>query len=342
MNDPSEIRPAINPIFVPLKISDDEIEFRVGPFEGPKHTIKDSDREGTIGDLLEYFDGSHTVPEILAAFDPDQAEDVRTVIFAMLEKNALVDASERDPDALWSYSTLSERISEDERERLRTTTVGVVTRGRVGTMVASDLAESGVESVRVHDLGGDQGDRIESDPGLDSHDGSVEDLVSAVEYVLYADRSPGMAVARELNEHAVATGTPVTFGQVLGAEAVVGPTVLPERTPCLECLLERWKMHLPADTNYPAYAERAGDPGEVHLPAHSRLAAGLLAKEATTQLLTGHGYVVGRTVDVELLGMEFEANEVLRIPRCEVCGTTHDDWQRLIDPEVLRDRGEKR
>lgn len=335
-NDRLNARPAVNPVFVPLRISENEIELRVGPFAGAKHTIKDSDGDGSIGELLDYIDGRHTVSEILDAFDADQREEIHTLIVTLLEKEALVDVRDRDPDRLWSYSTLASRVSDDEIERLRTTTVGVVTRGRIGTMVASDLAETGVDEVHVLDIEGSQRSAIESREAITQYTGDIESLVSTVDYVVYADNSPGMETAKTVNEHAVETGTPLTLGQVMGVEGIVGPTITPDKSPCLQCLLDRWRMNQSTVDSYEAFIESSTTSQQVHLPAHSRLVSGLLSKEATAQLLTGHGYVVGRTLDVDLVSMDFETNEILKMPRCDVCGASGDDWQRLVDPEVFR------
>ncbi|WP_049928868.1 TOMM precursor leader peptide-binding protein [Halopiger goleimassiliensis] len=330
------VHPAINPIFVPLKISDNEIEFRVGPFAGAKHTIKDSDEEGTIAELLEYIDGRSTVSEILDQFDEEHREEIRSVVATLLEKKALIDVSDRDPNSLWSYSTLADRVSDEELDRLRTATVGVVTRGRIGAMVAADLAETGVDRVQLLDVDDDRRGIVESIDGVVTHTDTVDSLVSNVEYVVYADNTPGMDFAKRVNERAVETDTPLTVGHVLGIEAIVGPTIVPGQTPCLSCLLERWRMNQTASENYQAFIESVPDQQRVHLPSHSRIVGGLVAKEATTQLLTGHGYVVGRTLDIDLVSMNMETNEIMKMPRCDVCGASSENWQRLIDPEAFK------
>lgn len=333
--DFDERRLAVNPVYVPLKLSENAFELRVGPFVEAKHSIQDADGEGVVGELVDYLDGSHTVSEILDQFDDDHVGEIRAVLKKLHDGRALVDVSERDPDELWSYSVIDEDISESELDRLYDASVGIVTRGRIGTMVAEDLSETGADEVRVKTIGDGNDHARSRDPEVVHTSEDIETLVEAVDYVLYADGSPGFEFAKRVNEAAVRTGTPVTYGQLMGVEGILGPTVVPGESPCLECLLDRWRGHQSDVKSYRELLASSRDTHDVHLSMHSRLLAGLLSKEALTQLLTGHGYVVGRTVDVDLLGMEFESNELMKMPRCSVCGVEHEDEQRMINETLL-------
>lgn len=330
----SDRRLAVNPIYIPLRLSENAFELRVGPFMDAKHSITDSEGEGVIGDLVEYLDGSYTVAEILDRFDDEYRTEIRSILETLYEERALVDVSEREPDSLWSYSVIDDEISADQHDRLREATVGVVTRGRIGTMVASDLTATGVESVRVKSIG--DGRELAADSSVTRESGDIETLVSSVDYVVYADDSPGTEIARQVNRAAVESETPMTAGQLLGVEGILGPTVVPGQSPCLKCLLSRWRGYQSDVESYEAYTASSHELGDVHLPAHSRILSGLLSKEATTQLLTGHGYVVGRTLDIELRSMAFETNELLKRPRCSICGIEHEDEQRLVNRDLLK------
>lgn len=332
-DDTDDVHPTVNPIFVPIEISENEIEFRVGPFVNSKHTITDTEGEGVVAELLGYFDGSASVEEILENFDPDHREQLRSVIEKLIDDRVVVDATGCDPDSLWSYSTISDSVSEEELERLRKSTVGIATRGRLGEMVATDLFDTGVEDVQIY-CQGESGLTPENDH-IEFVDGELEDLIAAADYVLCTDTNPGMSTAKRVNEVAFETDTPVTFGQLLGVEAILGPTVVPGQSPCFRCLLRRWQSHQDRLESYWGYIESEDQRENVHLPSHERLLAGFISKEATSQLLTGHGYTVGRTLDINLLSMDMETNEILKMPRCEVCGVKHEDWQRIVSPEVL-------
>lgn len=332
--DISDRRLAVNPIYVPLKLSENVFELRVGPFMDAKHSVTDTDSEDVIGKLVEYLDGRHTCSEILEHFDGEYRTEIRSILETLYDEDALVDVSERDPDCLWSYSVIDNEISDEQIDRLQEATVGVVTRGRIGMMVASDLADTGVKAIRVKSVGEGRESVIERPEIHEFND--LDALVSTADYVVYADDSPGMEIARRVNRAAVESETPLTVGQLLGIEAILGPTVVPGQSPCLECLLGRWQGYQSDDTSYQEYITSSHTSRDVHLPAHSRMLSGLLSKEATTQLLSGHGYVVGRTLDVDLRSMEFETNELLKMPRCSVCGVKHEDKQRLVHRDVLK------
>lgn len=338
----SDVNPVVNPVYVPIEISEDEVHFRVGPFKGARHTISDGDGEGVIADLVDQLDGTSTVDEIATAFDePNQARAAMEFLF---DKNVLLDASDDDiDDPLRNYSSIASETSTADVEHARDSSVGILARGRIGTTVASDLAEIGLESVSVKTVGPD-------DPGVpgsdrvNHHEGDVESLVEAVDHVVYATESADFETAKRVNSLSFDHGTPLTTAHVLGMEGIVGPTVLPGRTPCYHCLLRHWKLGAVSGTDEEAieyfeeYLEGPHDEG-LHLPSHRHLVAGVLSKELVAHLLNGHGYLAGRTFDVDFLTMEFETNELLKYPRCSVCGVSRDDHDhdRIVGTEVIDD-----
>jgi len=332
----SNKRLAINPVFVPLRISDNAIEFRVGPFIGSKHTIRDSEGEGIVGDLFNYFNGDMPVSHIVNEFDDDYAEEIQQIIRKLHKNKVLIDVSNKNREDLWFYSIIDNTISEDQIERLQGKTVGVISRGKMGEMVASDLDRVGVKDIYLKQLRTDDEQNSAQGGSIISAKMPIPELVSTTDYIVYTDESPGMNIIKKINETAIETKTPITVGQLLGGEAILGPTVIPNETPCFQCLLSRWEIHQTNQMSYQEYINSSLENHEFRLAPHARMLAGLVSKEAMIQLLTGHGYVVGRTLDINLLLMDFSTNEVMKMPRCPVCGVQHEDQQELINSD-LRD-----
>lgn len=333
---PLDMQLAVNPMFVPLKISENKIEFRVGPFAGSKHSIKDNEEENVIGSLIEYLDGTYTVQEIITEFGEEYKQPLMEVLENLIEEKIIVDVTNTHPDHLWSYCSIDDRVSEEQIDRLEKSSVGIITRGQIGKMVATDLAKTGVKEIHIIELSDkSEFDESQSDQIKRVSKDNLESLVSTVDYAIYADESPSMDVAKNINQTAVESNTTLLIGQLLGVEGIIGPTIIPGQSPCLQCLLDRWRSFQSTIDSYHAYIETQDTKTDVHLPAHSRLVAGFLSKEATTHLLTGHGYLVSRTVDINLLTMSLEANELLKMPRCNICGVNDEDWQRLIHHEVF-------
>lgn len=334
MSEMNSHRPIINPAYVPVKISSDAVAFRVGPFAGAKHTIVDDDGHGVVHRLVDYFDGQHTIEEILTNFDEE--DHIINIIKKLYQENILRDADSGGTDPLWGYGTVAQEISKEQKKRFESSSVSIVTKGPLGSMVAQDLASMGVEDVNICNTSSST--TTVSNQAISSVSEYSKELFEESDYVIYATNSPSSTTALSLNKLAIETETPLTVGHVLGIEGIVGPTIIPGESACYDCLLNRWKMNTDNREEFEAYMKGGMNPVEnVLLPSYNRIVAGYLSLEAMTQLLFGHGYFVGRTLDINLLTLDIETNEVLKWPRCDTCGVQNTDVQRYLDLGVSDD-----
>ena len=268
--------------------------------------------------LLQRLDGSGTA-EALVREDPGGAPLLR----ALLAAGALEDAG-TDVDALT-------RLPPPERERLvpdlsawsavvpepggalrvlagrRRARVHVRGAGRTGALCAALLAAAGVGRVAVVDhrratagdaqpgglLAGDAGG-VRGTAGARAAaraaagcDTTTPRVTEAADLVVVCDD-----VGEEQVAALAGAGVPHLLGRVHVDRAVVGPAVLPGRTPCTGCL-DRWRTD--RDPEWPALHARLreADPvgGDVVLVAQ---AAGLLAAQALAVLDHLHGQEAGR------------------------------------------------
>lgn len=313
--------PAIDPSIVPVTISADEVHFRAGPWNGPVFTLEDEHREGKLADLVGMLDGTNSVTDILDEFEGDEAA-VRHVLDRLQRKRILdsrtrPSAERREVDPGF--------ISGGDLASINTDRVVVAATGGLERIVVEDLLDTDVGTIEVvteessdRTLGAETSDRIDRT--------SLAELPRAVDEadvgVIVTDR-PAPRLFGEFNRLAHESDTPYVSGQVCGFDGIVGPTVVPGETSCYACFEERRDANLPSESEYRAFersvSETDGSPG-LGVGAFDHVVTGLVTAELLNFLARDVGFLAGRVVRYDFSELAVETNEVLRMPRCPVCG----------------------
>ncbi|WP_135828824.1 TOMM precursor leader peptide-binding protein [Halorussus halobius] len=320
--------PKIDPSLVPVRLSPDDVHFRAGPWSGTVFDLTDDDEDGMLADLVAMLDGTNAVEEILDAFDEADRRDVLEVIY-VLQDEGLLYAGERalEREDVTGYLRATDQFSADAMERVASSTVTLVGSGRPATILAADAVEMGIEDVRFLGLGDTSSARASHDEVVSLERGELPDAIEAADLVVHAaDRQRPDALAR-LNRLVHDIETPLLLGQIAGLDGVVGPTILPGETPCYECFRRRRYANVEAPEGYRAYEAVAGDAGRApgpNLPGFAHVVAGCLELELVNQLSSGFGFTVGRVVHYDFADLSVGADDVLRMPRCSVCGPSSD------------------
>lgn len=317
-----DARPRIDPVVVPVTISPDEVHFRSGPWSGPIATLTDESRDGTLAAIVDSLDGTLTAGEILDRFDRADEDDIRTVISELEDRKIVSDAAESPDTAVVERSPLPVRFSQRDRDVLDAKTVLLVSNGRLCDRLASMLSRAGVGTVDVRHGGDMPTDSSVTGRIFDPTDERLRADVRAADMVVFAVERPWRSAVERVNAAVQDTGTPLLCAEAVGYDLSVGPTVLPGETACYECYAARRRMNLEAPERYDEF-ERQMDapfgPFEGALP-FPELVGSLAATDAVNYLCYGYGFTVGKTITVDVSSFAFEANQVLRLPRCDACG----------------------
>ncbi|WP_135851052.1 TOMM precursor leader peptide-binding protein [Halorussus salinus] len=338
--------PKVDASLVPVRLSPDDVHFRSGPWSGTVFDLSDDDREGTLADLVAMLDGTNTVEEILDSFG-DDADEVAEVLY-LLQDEGVVYGGEGaiDREGVRGYLSATDQFAGGELARLDAATVTLVGSGRTATYLARDAVEMGVGDVRLLGLhGASIPDDLAAAPEVSTLDREeLRDALVATDCAVYAADRPDPDATDRLNRLVHETETPLLLGQVAGLDGVVGPTILPGETACYECFRQRRYANVDAPEGYRAYeevvADAPGAPGP-NLPGFGRIVAGCLGLELVNQLVSGVGFTVGRVVHYDFADLSVGADDVLRMPRCPVCGKSSDDidHSRHVGIEdMVRDR----
>lgn len=348
MADRNELqRPVLNPAFVVVSPDPTTVEVRAGPWTGPVVTIQETEQDESIRTLFEELDGTNTTEEILSPYDQDDRETIRSLFDQLRNKNVIYDAADWNGTVGRPQIDVLPRFERTGSSRLEASSVLVVSIGELGDQVAVDLVRSGVGSVVYHrplddgptpDKSGPV-ERVRNDESFSEPAEPMRTLVADADVAVFAADVTCPDIANAFNELADETGTPWMLAQVRGFDGLVGPVVYPGETACYRCLERRIEANIDDPGSYARYLDDRDDPESRHstgLPSFARLVAGYAALDVLYLVSYGQAYTVGRTITVDFSTLSTEVNEVLKVPRCEVCGKpAGSDTKRFVTTSDL-------
>lgn len=315
-------RPKINPSFVPVEVSPNEVQFRAGPWSGPVVTLEDDGGDGQLAALVDRLDGSNTTAEVLSAFAPSKRETMREVVHGLRERNIVYESA----DGRETERDLSSRprwLSGPDLARIDSASVLVAGPPEMVSPVVADLLRTDVDAVLTVPTGADASTRQFDDERVepttrDEFDASI----AAVDLAVAFANRPRPDLFAEINRVAHERETAWLGVRTYGYDSVVGPLVVPGESSCYECLRRRRDANVPSPDAYAAFEEAASgnrSPGP-DIRAFERVVTGLATVDALNYLAFGFGFTVGRIVHHDFAVFSMAANDVLPMPQCPVCG----------------------
>jgi len=157
-------------------------------------------------------------------------------------------------------------------------------------------------------------------------------------FIIFASRIMNPERYRVLNRISLALDIPWLHAAIDGPFLIIGPTVVPNRSACYECLETRVLMNLRDSAGYQRYKKALVEAELIQgsqpvLPPLFSLLASHVALEALNFALTGGAFTVSKVLAIHIPTMEFAFNEVLRVPNCGACGSSpeRDDQSLYFD-----------
>jgi adenylyltransferase/sulfurtransferase len=156
-------------------------------------------------------------------------------------------------------------------------------------------------------------------------DGDLEAAISGSDFVLGCV-DPGLgALMLELNRLCLTLGVSWSSARVSAFEGIVGPTVIPAKTACYLCYLNRALAcsydpgEALADLKQQAESKSDASGYRENLPFGAGIVGNLLALEAFTALTSGYPQTAGRILTIEFATGTTKHHLVLRKPTCPAC-----------------------
>ncbi len=337
--DTSKGYPAVRSPFIPIVIDPDTIEFRCGPWAGPVYTIRDQDGEGKLGEVVKLLDGKHSLSEVLDEFARSDRDEIATILERLTEEEVIIDVENNRVEPAGGYISWDQLSDRSKIDGLEDAAVLVVNENLIARTVLRDLARIGVGSMKLFSFEKNDHETSRVDgagPEIDYcyEESELEEIIAAVDCVVYTEEHPYPDRLDVINEIALTTRTPWIPGRVIGLDGIVGPAIRPGLTCCFECFRTRARGTLDGEA---ALRELASShrptAAPVPKPGFARIVAGYLTLDVINLLASTTAFTQARCIHFDFFSFSVEANTVLKVPRCEVCGpagTTHVDRQRFL------------
>ncbi|MFV4913881.1 TOMM precursor leader peptide-binding protein [Microbacterium lacticum] len=283
----------VNPSLTVVRSSDDEIIVRLGSRSTVSRRLKDDQRNGVLGNLVEYFcvpssRDSVPVPESVTA------EVVDSIIDTLVAQRILLEES------VTGAAFLSVGLGLPHPQQIAEAAVGVVGTGRIAASLAEQLGDLGAE--------------VSSYPEADAAAFESSDLVAVA-----SDR-PDLGLFFDANEIALGIGRPWHAVFVDGAECVIGPLFRPGHTACFHDYDTMDEAARSLRLDYLYYKSAIAGGGDTDLPRFIADLAASYASISIAQHLGGKGsFLEGAVMRVDVDRLEIVKDRVLQLPRCPAC-----------------------
>jgi bacteriocin biosynthesis cyclodehydratase domain-containing protein len=331
-------------------ISDDEVLIQYGTRSRPSELLRDTDLKGFVGVIMaSVLREPATLNQLLAGIRGENRGEALEFITDLLERGILTD-SRRDPIGQYLGYTFAGKGGLSDK------TIGVIGLGPIGIRIAFSLLQHGAGKVlllddRVADatwskfvplvpakqrgpvrkvsvlvseyLQDCDCDRAEvvAEP---MNVTGMQEIVKRASLVILALEHPTISLPHLLNRLCLRHRTPWMLVAIDGNYGLVGPLFIPSKTACYN----DYRTLADAATPSPQMARKhrqflhARDAGPFFsgLPAYAEIAASHASLAAVHYLLRDTCFAVGRVLVIDFDRMTLELEDVLKLPRCPVCG----------------------
>jgi bacteriocin biosynthesis cyclodehydratase domain-containing protein len=299
-------------------LSEDEVLFQCGTRSHPSELLRDADLTGLLGTLARrLLDGPVALDELLAAVQEQDRAEARKVVVDLLERGILTDIR-RDPVEQYLRYTFEDTQDLDPRPA-----VSVLGAGSLATRIASSLTLHPLAVERLAD-------------GFDL-DGVRTAAGSSHLLVLALDR-PAPGLAHLVNRVCLQARTPWLLATIDGSRGLTGPLFLPPNTACYNdyrTLVEATTPSAPMIRRYERWIRANGRrPAFAGVPAYADIIAGFATLAAVHFLSRGTSFATGRQLSIDFERMRIDVEDVLKLPRCPVCGPARSSYRPAFAPEI--------
>ncbi len=351
--DVTDVTYVLNPHLRVVRCSDDELLVRHGARSLYSQVLTDPARMHLLARLVEAFRTPTSLRQIVGAAPAGDrttsSPSAASMLETLVKEGVLVEPS---PSLGEVYlRTIVARRRGDLDDGLANRTVALVGGGALGRLVADDLLSAGIGGIRVADsrAGADATNAealasvldganlplgLEVVAGDPSAAQVIEPMLDGCDFAVVAWETFSPALFHAVNGAALDQGVPWLLVYVDGAEAVIGPLVVPGQTSCYLEYEIQVEASLVQRDSYELYKEELADLGRdiepYVLSPYAKVAAGLASASALAFVAGAASPSANRVIRVDFERFAIDYQDVLRLPRCPACGQDRPAYRQLF------------
>jgi bacteriocin biosynthesis cyclodehydratase domain-containing protein len=305
--------------------SPDTVELRIGVWNPISHILNDDERSGTLYRILSILRGEFTTSEIAHRTGVPKSK-IEDIIRQLKSLNVIEYQSESSIDFYLNYAipTLQPKVDKNKKIKL------------IGSPSLSGIIHGLLEQTGYFDaiqvMPDDQYQELQKASRSQSWDKDslvFEKLVRQYEdwrdyYVVVASNHIDPFFMQAVNRICFALDLPFFTTSIDGPFLFIGPTIIPGKTACWECLETRVTMNLRNSPAYLNYKNALLD-GKVDAVDFypEKIIQSLLASHASMEILnyclTGSSFTINKIMSVYLPTMEIVFHEIFKVSTCKAC-----------------------
>jgi bacteriocin biosynthesis cyclodehydratase domain-containing protein len=348
-----------------VPISDNEVLVQFGSRSYPSQLLRDTDLTGVLGRIVSRLElQPATVQELVEQVAPEHRDEAKRVIENLRDQGILTEVGASAVDQYLAYTFTGET-------RLAEASVSLVGAGPLGARIAEGLLQHGVGRVRLLDgrdaddvwrmlvpLGGEQASPVRGaasellrerldrfgysgveriDAGFD--DRGAAQATTASDLTVMALEQPDIRMSHLVNRCSLREGRPWLHVTLDGNIGVVGPLFVPGTTACYSDFQALLEAAVPSSAMARRYRRHAVERGvstfSPGLPAHAEILAGFASLALVHFMLRGSSFALGRALSINFDRMMIDVEDVLKLPRCPVCGAQRSAYQPPFSAEAV-------
>jgi bacteriocin biosynthesis cyclodehydratase domain-containing protein len=327
-------------------ISANEVLVQFGTRSRPSELLRDNDLTGELGKAIaRLVQAPATVEELLLQTNPTNVPAMHSLLADLLARGIVADLRSNPIEQYLRYTFEGETYLPNSR-------VLLIGSGPLGARIAQNFLQHGIGTLTLLDerpvdaLWGalipfgrgsrSNGERADValrellaipvrclQTGLDA--AGVETAIEDSDFLVLALEQPDLRLAHLVNRFAIRHRKPWLIATIDGNLGLVGPLFHPVETACYN----DYQTLVMAATPSPDIARkhretmvnRTSRSFFVGLPSYAEIIAGHASLALVHFLLRGSCFALGRVMVIDFDRMRIDVEDVLKLPRCPVCGT---------------------
>lgn len=305
--------------------SPDTVELRVGVWNPVSHILSDDESSGTLYKILSLLKGDLTITAISQKVGIP-ASKIEDTIAQLAQLNVIEYFPESSIDFYLNHVIPALRPRTDNIKKVKI----------IGSQSLANIIHGLLEQCNYFDsidvLPADGYEKLQTSSRAQSWERdslAFEQLVSQYEswkghYIVVASNQVDPLVMQAVNRICFALDLPFFYTTIDGPFLFIGPTIIPGKSACWECLETRVTMNLRNSASYLNY-KNALTHGRVHSIDYypEKIIQHLLSTHASMEILnyclTGSAFTVNKVLSIYLPTMEIVFHEIFKVPSCKAC-----------------------